>query len=244
MENLLQRKFQNFLSLSSSVGMTPNLNVNIPGSSPTTPPAAGLFAGAGGPNANTLGALVSQHRLLELSRFGLRGYDLAQHMLSQQGAVSKLLGELMGESRTTDECVSRSRFSRFVIFLTQNLCSVLLLHCEAHKSAARVWNAWMKHQQCSQREMNEKSHHENFFLHSFAEATKQDKRSEREKEKKDWDSIKLIQSWWIFSGFKVKLEFASSFSVFFHCCVSLSAFISEDASPALCSTFPLSLDIR
>lgn len=73
--------------------MTPNLNVNIPGSSPTTPPAAGLFAGAGGPNANTLGALVSQHRLLELSRFGLRGYDLAQHMLSQQGAVSKLLGE-------------------------------------------------------------------------------------------------------------------------------------------------------
>lgn len=70
--------------------MTPNLNVNVPGSSPTTP-AATLFSGA--PNANTLGALVSQHRLLELSRFGLRGYDLAQHMLTQQGAVSKLLGE-------------------------------------------------------------------------------------------------------------------------------------------------------
>lgn len=69
--------------------MTPNLNVNVPGSSPTTP-ASTLFAGA--PN-NTLGALVSQHRLLELSRFGLRGYDLAQHMLTQQGAVSKLLGE-------------------------------------------------------------------------------------------------------------------------------------------------------
>ncbi|XP_017475687.1 PREDICTED: paired box protein Pax-6-like isoform X1 [Rhagoletis zephyria] len=32
--------------------------------------------------------------LLELSRFGLRGYDLAQHMLTQQGAVSKLLGTL------------------------------------------------------------------------------------------------------------------------------------------------------
>ena len=37
---------------------------------------------------------MSQHRLLELSRFGLRGYDLAQHMLTQQGAVSKLLGML------------------------------------------------------------------------------------------------------------------------------------------------------
>ncbi|XP_020713551.1 paired box protein Pax-6 isoform X1 [Ceratitis capitata] len=37
---------------------------------------------------------MSQHRLLELSRFGLRGYDLAQHMLTQQGAVSKLLGTL------------------------------------------------------------------------------------------------------------------------------------------------------
>ncbi|KAG5677465.1 hypothetical protein PVAND_007223 [Polypedilum vanderplanki] len=77
--------------LSPTVGMTPNLNVNVPGSSPTTPATAALFAGA--PNA-TLGALVSQHRLLELSRFGLRGYDLAQHMLTQQGAVSKLLGTL------------------------------------------------------------------------------------------------------------------------------------------------------
>lgn len=75
-----------------AVGMTPNLNVNVPGSSPTTPAAtATLFAGA---QNNTLGALVSQHRLLELSRFGLRGYDLAQHMLTQQGAVSKLLGKL------------------------------------------------------------------------------------------------------------------------------------------------------
>lgn len=72
--------------------MTPNLNVNVPGSSPNASAASSLFAGA--QNANTLGALVSQHRLLELSRFGLRGYDLAQHMLTQQGAVSKLLGEL------------------------------------------------------------------------------------------------------------------------------------------------------
>ncbi|XP_023032953.1 mucin-5AC isoform X1 [Drosophila willistoni] len=51
-----------------------------------TPPSAGA--------ATNLSALASQHRLLELSRFGLRGYDLAQHMLSQQGAVSKLLGTL------------------------------------------------------------------------------------------------------------------------------------------------------
>ena len=38
-------------------------------------------------------ALVSQHRLLELSRFNMRGYDLVQHMLTQQGPVSMLLGE-------------------------------------------------------------------------------------------------------------------------------------------------------
>ncbi|XP_032574834.1 homeobox protein abdominal-A isoform X2 [Drosophila sechellia] len=69
------------------------------------PPASalgGIFCGgsaAAGPGAaaaaaTNLNALASQHRLLELSRFGLRGYDLAQHMLSQQGAVSKLLGTL------------------------------------------------------------------------------------------------------------------------------------------------------
>ncbi|KAH8371225.1 hypothetical protein KR093_006680, partial [Drosophila rubida] len=75
---------------------------------PGTPPAPtlGLFGGGGGgvagsgngppgaAAATNLSALASQHRLLELSRFGLRGYDLAQHMLSQQGAVSKLLGTL------------------------------------------------------------------------------------------------------------------------------------------------------
>lgn len=75
--------------------MSPNVNVNVPGSSPTNPTAQQLFAAAGGPNAHALGALVSQHRLLELSRFGLRGYDLAQHMLTQQGAVSKLLGKII-----------------------------------------------------------------------------------------------------------------------------------------------------
>ena len=41
---------------------------------------------------NAFNAMVSQHRLMELSRFSLRGYDMAQQMLSQQGAVSKLLG--------------------------------------------------------------------------------------------------------------------------------------------------------
>ncbi|XP_017842415.2 paired box protein Pax-2-B isoform X3 [Drosophila busckii] len=54
-----------------------------------------LGSGAGATAAATnLSAMASQHRLLELSRFGLRGYDLAQHMLSQQGAVTKLLGTL------------------------------------------------------------------------------------------------------------------------------------------------------
>lgn len=70
------------------------MSPNVPGSSPTSvTQAANLFGAATGvPNSAALGALVSQHRLLELSRFGLRGYDLAQHMLTQQGAVSKLLG--------------------------------------------------------------------------------------------------------------------------------------------------------
>lgn len=45
------------------------------------------------PSPAAISALVSQHRLLELSCFNMRSYDLAQHMLTQQGAVSKLLGE-------------------------------------------------------------------------------------------------------------------------------------------------------
>lgn len=68
------------------------MSPNVP-SSGTVAGTGGLF-GASGPSSSTLSALVSQHRLLELSRFGLRGYDLAQHMLTQQGAVSKLLGEI------------------------------------------------------------------------------------------------------------------------------------------------------
>lgn len=84
-----------------------------PAAVPGTPPASTLALMGSGPPAATsaaavaaatnLSALASQHRLLELSRFGLRGYDLAQHMLSQQGAVSKLLGKLPRVSRGKGE---------------------------------------------------------------------------------------------------------------------------------------------
>lgn len=53
-----------------------------------------LYGSSGSvPPGHPLASLVSQQRFLELSRFGLRHYDLAQHMLTQQGAVTKLLGE-------------------------------------------------------------------------------------------------------------------------------------------------------
>ncbi|KAJ6645949.1 Paired box protein Pax-6 [Pseudolycoriella hygida] len=75
------------IQLSPTVGLSPN----VP--SPGTVSSAALFPG--GPSSSAINALVSQHRLLELQRFGLRGgYDLAQHMLQQQGAVNKLLGSL------------------------------------------------------------------------------------------------------------------------------------------------------
>ncbi|CAG9820051.1 unnamed protein product [Phaedon cochleariae] len=51
-----------------------------------------LYGNAAGAPGHPLASLVSQQRFLELSRFGLRHYDLAQHMLTQQGAVTKLLG--------------------------------------------------------------------------------------------------------------------------------------------------------
>lgn len=86
------------LFLPFPVGLSPNLP--SPGAVPPSSTnlfgaAAAAAAAAGHPaaNAQTLAGLMSQHRLLELSRFGLRGYDLAQHMLTQQGAVSKLLGK-------------------------------------------------------------------------------------------------------------------------------------------------------
>ncbi|EFA02811.2 eyegone isoform X1 [Tribolium castaneum] len=53
-----------------------------------------LYGNAATAPGHPLASLVSQQRFLELSRFGLRHYDLAQHMLTQQGAVTKLLGTL------------------------------------------------------------------------------------------------------------------------------------------------------
>lgn len=54
--------------------------------SPATSPAA-------------LNAIISQQRFLELSRFsGLRSYDVAQHMLTHQSAMSKLLGKKSNNS--------------------------------------------------------------------------------------------------------------------------------------------------
>ena len=41
--------------------------------------------------------MSQQQRVLELSRFGLRQYDLAQHMISHQGAVTKLLGNTISK---------------------------------------------------------------------------------------------------------------------------------------------------
>lgn len=63
---------------------------SVPSTGAVPPPAAlrELY-----PPGHPLASLISQQRLLELSRFGIRHYDLAQHMLSQQGAVSKLLGK-------------------------------------------------------------------------------------------------------------------------------------------------------
>lgn len=69
-----------------------SLSQNVSAAATASVSPASVFSGGASPS--TLSALVSQHRLLELSRFGLRGYDLAQHMLTQQGAVSKLLGKL------------------------------------------------------------------------------------------------------------------------------------------------------
>lgn len=69
-------------------GQTPGAG----GLHPPPPALRELYASAAGPG-HPLASLVSQQRLLELSRFGIRHYDLAQHMLTQQGAVTKLLGE-------------------------------------------------------------------------------------------------------------------------------------------------------
>lgn len=64
------------------------------GQTPLNPAALReLYGGAAAGPGHPLASLVSQQRFLELSRFGLRHYDLAQHMLTQQGAVTKLLGK-------------------------------------------------------------------------------------------------------------------------------------------------------
>lgn len=75
---------------SRAIDVAVSLSQSVPAATASVSPAS-VFSGGASPS--TFSALVSQHRLLELSRFGLRGYDLAQHMLSQQGAVSKLLGK-------------------------------------------------------------------------------------------------------------------------------------------------------
>lgn len=105
---LLSSSLSLFLAALATHSHCPAGAAPVPGTPPA--PTLPLFGGGGnGPPAATsaaavaaatnLSALASQHRLLELSRFGLRGYDLAQHMLSQQGAVSKLLGKCKGGGR-------------------------------------------------------------------------------------------------------------------------------------------------
>ncbi|XP_050300070.1 paired box protein Pax-6-like isoform X2 [Anthonomus grandis grandis] len=77
-----------------STPTAPNISPSIQSS--LGPAALRELYGSGGavPPGHPLASLVSQQRFLELSRFGLRHYDLAQHMLTQQGAVTKLLGTL------------------------------------------------------------------------------------------------------------------------------------------------------
>ncbi|XP_026326517.1 paired box protein Pax-6-like isoform X2 [Hyposmocoma kahamanoa] len=65
--------------------------------SPTVPVSPSSTGGGGGGGSGTslypgaashpLSSLLSQQRLLELSRFGLRHYDIAHHVLSQQGTL-------------------------------------------------------------------------------------------------------------------------------------------------------------
>ncbi|XP_011189532.3 paired box protein Pax-2a isoform X2 [Zeugodacus cucurbitae] len=80
--------------LSPTVGLPAAPPASMPPGIANAPSLGGIFGNTHPAPHSTLNALMSQHRLLELSRFGLRGYDLAQHMLTQQGAVSKLLGTL------------------------------------------------------------------------------------------------------------------------------------------------------
>ncbi|CAG9563145.1 unnamed protein product [Danaus chrysippus] len=74
----------------ASITQPLNISPNVPVSPSSSGGSNTLYAGASHP----LSSLLSQQRLLELSRFGLRHYDIAHHVLSQQGAVTKLLGTL------------------------------------------------------------------------------------------------------------------------------------------------------
>ncbi|OWR46504.1 hypothetical protein KGM_215998 [Danaus plexippus plexippus] len=74
----------------ASITQPLNISPNVPVSPSSSGGTNTLYAGASHP----LSSLLSQQRLLELSRFGLRHYDIAHHVLSQQGAVTKLLGTL------------------------------------------------------------------------------------------------------------------------------------------------------
>ncbi|KAK9875843.1 hypothetical protein WA026_009627 [Henosepilachna vigintioctopunctata] len=83
----------------TSVSSSPSISNSVAPTTPSVPGALGaaalrdLYGNAASSPGHPLASLVSQQRFLELSRFGLRHYDLAQHMLTQQGAVTKLLGE-------------------------------------------------------------------------------------------------------------------------------------------------------
>ncbi|CAH0717202.1 unnamed protein product, partial [Brenthis ino] len=77
----------------ASITQSLNISPNVPVSPSSSGGGSGtaLYPGAA---SHPLSSLLSQQRLLELSRFGLRHYDIAHHVLSQQGAVTKLLGTL------------------------------------------------------------------------------------------------------------------------------------------------------
>ncbi|CAG9765540.1 unnamed protein product [Ceutorhynchus assimilis] len=83
---------------SGNVALNPTVAPSVRHQNPATPTTASLYPSASSaglpPGGHPLASIVSQQRFLELSRFGLRHYDLAQHMLTQQGAVTKLLGTL------------------------------------------------------------------------------------------------------------------------------------------------------
>ncbi|XP_037297459.1 paired box protein Pax-6 isoform X2 [Manduca sexta] len=68
------------LNISPNVPVSPSSSAGGAGGGSGTP----LYPGAA---SHPLSSLLSQQRLLELSRFGLRHYDIAHHVLSQQGTL-------------------------------------------------------------------------------------------------------------------------------------------------------------